>query len=143
MSELIQQVKQAWSDFDSAALEQLEPMYSPDVVFIEPAGKIVGREALFEHFRGSLRDLIECHFQFDPTMEFIAEGKAYLAWSMTFRHSRLRGGDQITVNGISLLLFDHRINFHRDWFDLGAAVYEHIPVLGAAVRFAKNKMHSH
>lgn len=143
MSELIEQLKQAWSNFDSAALDQLEPMYAPDVVFIEPAGKIAGREALFEHFRGSLSDLIECRFQFDPGLEVIVEGKAYLAWSMTFRHSRLRGGDQIIINGVSLLLFDHRITFHQDWFDLGATVYEHIPVLGAAVRFVKNRMHSH
>jgi hypothetical protein len=143
VSDLIQHLKSVWAQFDNDALEQLEPMYAADAVFIEPAGRIVGRDAVFKHFRASCSNMLECNFAFDPSMEMTTQHSAYLPWSMSFRHSRLNSGAVVTCSGVSYLVFDDQITLHRDWFDLGAAVYEHIPLLGYAVRAIKKQIHSH
>lgn len=142
MSELVSEVKHAWSSFDLNALDKLEPLYSPDVQFIDPAGEIRGREPLFQHFRASCSNLIECQFSFNDTLETCADDRALLVWSMNFRHKKLRGGHLITTSGSTLLRFREQIVFHRDWFDLGETVYEHVPLLGAMLRLIKAKMHS-
>lgn len=143
MTDLISEIKTGWSQFDLEAVKKLEPLYSPSVTFIEPAGEIKGREAVFDHFRASCANLIECRFLFNESMEIRNENQACLVWDMTFRHRKLNGGKQIVSNGITLLQFDEQIRLHRDWFDLGQAVYENLPLMGSAVRFVKGKMHAH
>ena len=140
MTELIGEVKQAWVRFDLAALEVLEPIYSPTVTFIEPAGEIHGREQVFRHFRESCENLIDCRFVFDDQLEICNHDRACLVWSMQFRHRKLSGGKQITTSGISLLKFTDQIELHRDWFDLGQTVYEHVPLIGSIIRLIKGRM---
>lgn len=142
MSALIREIKHAWSRFDLDALEKLEPLYSPEVQFIEPAGEINGREALFQHFRTTCNNLIECQFIFNDSLETCAADRAFLVWSMNFRHKQLGGGNPITTSGTTLLRFGEQIVFHRDWFDLGETVYEHVPLLGSMIRLIKKKMHA-
>lgn len=142
MTDLLEELKLAWKQFDLDALERLEPLYHPDVVFIEPAGEIRGRDSLFRYFRASCSDLLECRFEFDPIMETRSSqnGQGFLVWHMHFRHRRLARGKPISVAGTTLLKFDDQITCHRDWFDLGAAIYEHLPVLGTAVRAVKRRV---
>lgn len=140
MTELIGEVKKAWSRFDLEALKVLEPIYAPGVTFIEPAGKIHGRDKVFSHFRESCENLIDCRFVFDDRLETVSHDRAYLVWSMQFRHRKLSGGRQITTSGISLLKFTDQIELHRDWFDLGQTVYEHVPIIGSVIRLIKGKM---
>jgi len=33
--------------------------------------------------------------------------------------------------------------YHRDYFDMGAFVYENIPVLGSVVRYTKKRLSKH
>ena len=39
-----------------------------------------------------------------------------------------------------LRLADNRIAYQRDYYDLGAMLYEHIPLLGGAVRAVKARL---
>ncbi len=60
---------------------------------------------------------------------------------MTYSHPKLRAGEKIQVMGNSLLRFDqNRVYFHRDYVDMGAMLYEHVPLLGAAIRYLKRRM---
>jgi hypothetical protein len=59
---------------------------------------------------------------------------------MDYAHPRLRGGAIITVRGMTHLLFTNKIYYHEDSYDLGALLYEHIPVLGLATRQLKTRM---
>lgn len=143
MTDLISEIKTGWSQFDLEAVKKLEHLYSPSVTFIEPAGEIIGREAVFNHFRASCENLIECRFLFNESMEIRNANQACLVWDMTFRHRKLNGGKKIVSNGITLLQFDKQIRLHRDWFDLGQAIYENLPLMGSVVRFVKGKMQAH
>ena len=139
----IAEIKNAWACFDSAALDRLEPLYAPDVRFIDPAGEINGREALFSHLRHQCKDLIECRFEFDSEMETINGNQACLVWNMILRHRKIGGGREHVTRGTSLMRFDETVVFHRDWFDLGEMVYEHLPILGSLTRMVKSKLGYH
>ena len=52
---------------------------------------------------------------------------------MSYRHPRLAGGGLIRVDGCSHLLWWDKVYRHRDYFDAGNLLYEHLPLLGAAI----------
>jgi hypothetical protein len=54
---------------------------------------------------------------------------------MLLNHSKLDAGETIRVDGSSFLKTRHgKIYYHRDYFDLGAMVYENLPILGRIIR---------
>jgi hypothetical protein len=72
--------------------------------------------------------------------ELIDENSATIVWSMTFSHRKLKGGAPIEVRGITLVRFTDRIYYHEDFFDLGAMLYQHVPVLGLLIRYLNNRL---
>ena len=63
---------------------------------------------------------------------------------MTFSHPRLAAGQPVRVEGAPRLEFDDadKVCLHRDYFDLGAMLYEQLPLLGALVRTIKGRLGS-
>jgi hypothetical protein len=62
---------------------------------------------------------------------------------MTYCHSKLNGGKAVQVDGHSHLRGDgDKVIYHRDYIDLGAMFYEHIPLFGAVVRWFKVRVKS-
>jgi hypothetical protein len=60
---------------------------------------------------------------------------------MTYRHPRLKQGEPILVQGCSHLLWtDDKVFQHRDFFDAGALLYEHLPVMGRMIRWLKGRL---
>lgn len=58
---------------------------------------------------------------------------------MCFHHGHL-GKHEVTVSGISVIRFDEKIFAHRNYYDMGELLYEHVPILGRAVRKLKAKL---
>ena len=140
MNSLIQEFKEAWENFDESPLEQLGKLYSPSMVFIDPIGKIEGLDKFLSHLESQSKNLIECRFRFDEEMEVISTNRASLVWFMTMRHKSIGGGKATETRGVSVLQFDTLVTLHRDYFDLGQMVYQHLPVLGTAVRLVNRKL---
>lgn len=140
MSSLVQEFKDAWEYFDASSLVQLEDLYSPSLVFIDPIGKIEGRDAFLSHLESQCKNLLECRFSYDEELELISEKRAYLVWTMTMRHKAIGGGKSTETRGVSIVQFDKLVTYHRDYFDLGQMVYQHLPVLGGAVRVVNRKL---
>jgi len=60
---------------------------------------------------------------------------------MTYRHPRLNGGKDISVQGASRLEFrDGKVIQHRDFFDAGELLYEQVPVLRNVIGLLKRRM---
>ena len=78
----------------------------------------------------------DARYSFDP----IGDGEGYLRWVMSYRHPRLAGGQVIRVSGCSHLLWRDKVYRHRDYFDAGALLYEHLPVLGRVIAWLKRRM---
>ena len=60
--------------------------------------------------------------------------------TMHFRHPRLRGGAPISVDGCSHLLWRDKVYQHRDYFDAGAMLYEHLPLMGGVIAWLKRRL---
>jgi hypothetical protein len=129
-----------YKHLDAAKLDSLGDIYSHDVQFQDPAQHIDGLPALKAYFSGLMQDVEDCRFIIRRTE--VSSTVAVIEWQMRFSHPRLNSGKVIAVDGVSLLSGDDKISHHRDYFDLGALLYEHIPLLGGAVRQFKHRLRS-
>lgn len=70
------------------------------------------------------------------------EGEGYLRWVMSYRHPRLNCGQLISLEGCSLLRWngEGKVERHRDFFDAGALLYQHVPLLGTAIRWLQRRL---
>jgi len=141
---LLEQVTSLYEHFDPALIKGLDRIYDTDVVFEDPMHRITGLANLRGYFSGLIEGLDECRFEFSDILEkpgLEAEsGQAVLLWQMHYRHRKLRGGKPLAVTGSSHLRYGERVHYHRDYFDAGAMLYEHIPLLGCAIRSIKKRL---
>lgn len=123
-------------------LHRLPEVYADEVIFIDPAHRIEGLTALNEYFAALYQRLDYCRFEIVSQQQ--QEAKAWLGWVMTFSHPRLASGQPIRVEGATRLEFDAagKVMLHRDYFDLGALLYEQLPLLGPVVRLIKGRLGS-
>lgn len=120
----------------------LSEIYTADVRFIDPAHEINGLDRLKEYFANLYRNINAPVFRFTKHLRSADEG--YVQWEMDFSHPRLNRGRLITVPGVSCLRFADKIKVsqHRDYFDLGAMLYEQLPVFGRAITAIKRRLGS-
>lgn len=136
-------VKSFYSSFTFSSLDQLEYIYHSDIEFTDPIHKVKGLIALKEYFENMMRQTTECKFDFLDMIE--TDSQVCLPWVMTFTHPSIASGNTISVDGVSILEIDKSsatVIKHRDYYDMGAMIYEHLPVLGFAVKKIKSRMQS-
>ncbi|RXJ74595.1 transcriptional regulator [Veronia nyctiphanis] len=117
----------------------LDTIYSDDVVFEDPAHRIEGFENLSRYFDSLYENIIDCKFK---VHNHAASGDiAFVNWTMTLAHPKLAGGKLRAIEGSTMLTFKNgKVTHHRDFFDLGAMLYEAVPVLGPTVKFLKKRL---
>lgn len=117
----------------------LRDVYSDNVTFSDPAHSLHSWQALEFYFNQLFENVISCEFEIH---EFALNvDNAFLNWTMTFAHPKLEQGKTRTLDGCSKLIFSQgKIVSHRDYFDLGAMIYEGVPVLGGVVKYIKKRL---
>lgn len=114
-------------------LSLLDDIYHQDIHFVDPLHEVSGLVDLHQYFANLYSNVTQCHF--DISDAHTSEHHAFVYWTMTYRHPKLSGHNKIMVDGHSHLVFDgEKIINHRDYFDVGALLYRHIPVLGSIVK---------
>jgi hypothetical protein len=63
-----------------------------------------------------------------------------LIWTMRYAHPRLNKGNEITLEGASHIRYEEKVYYHRDYFDGGRLLYEHVPLLGSVIKQLKKRM---
>ncbi len=127
-----------YSELGKNNLTSLESVYHPNVTFIDPLHQVEGFPSLLESFQRSYQNIHECDFVIDNVFE--AEQQAAVYWTMTFTHKNLNGSNPVTVIGHShLRAFQQKVVFHQDYLDVGAMLYEHVPVVGLLIKSIKNR----
>lgn len=135
-----QKVRTLYLRFDKKILNTIPEIYSEDIQFRDPLHAVNGLKNLTDYFNGMMDDLLECRFEFHHSLESVERGEAILFWTMHYRHKKISGGKQLELSGNSHLLFNDKVYYHRDYFDAGAMLYEHLPLLGAAIRYVKKRI---
>jgi ketosteroid isomerase-like protein len=128
-----------YNKLDKETLHLLEEVYHPDIQFSDPLHGISGLQNLRNYFADMYSNVISC--QFDIQHSLSQGDQAALYWAMRYRHNRLSKGREISVEGHSYLkVQDGKVIMHRDYFDAGSLLYEHIPVMGMGVRWLKARI---
>jgi len=119
-------------------LTSLNQIYHPNIEFRDPLHLVHGLDDLLRYFDSLYANLAHCVFNIDNV--FSSANQAAIYWTMTYRHPKLNQGRDIVVEGHSYLLEqDNKVIMHRDYLDVGAMLYEHIPLLGLAVKTVKRR----
>lgn len=133
-------IREFFNGLDSESMDLVDNFYADDVVFVDPVGEIHGLTPLRQYYAHMYRPVLDIRFDF-PTIQ-VSGNEAFATWRMTFSSKSLKRGRPITVDGVSHIRFDAtgKAIYHRDYFDMGAMVYEHVPLVGFGVRFIKRRL---
>ena len=137
---VVDNLKQTFATADKITADDLAKIYAPDIVFVDPLGRVEGLENLSNYFSGVYKNVTSCRFVYID--EWRLDSKTSIKWDMIFQHPKLAGGSEIEVRGVSLLEFSDKVHYHEDIYDVGALMYEHIPVLGQPVKWLKRRAHN-
>ncbi|WP_060512398.1 nuclear transport factor 2 family protein [Pseudomonas sp. NBRC 111124] len=139
MSTYLQHFIERFATLGPDNLDLLGDLYSDDVSFRDPLHHVSGLAALHAYFAQLYANVSEVRYSFEGLDE-TEPGHGYIRWVLHYRHPRLAGGHPISLQGCSHLRWRGRVYFHQDYFDAGALLYEHVPVLGGAVRWLKGRL---
>lgn len=140
MSEFLRGYAERFAELNKNNLDLLADIYSPNICFADPLHEIQGLDKLREYFEQLYANVEDLSFEFHG-FDQVDEGKGYLRWTMTYRHPRLSKGELITVPGCSHLRWaGNKVFLHRDFFDAGALLYEHLPVMGRVIGWLKGRL---
>ncbi len=136
---LIENFKNYFKLLHEADLSRLGELYADQVVFKDPVHEIRGLVELEDYFTSMCADLSDCRFEYLD--EQVGEDAAYVKWMMHFKHPRL-GNRLISVRGVSHLKLGDKIEYHEDFYDMGAMLYDQLPLLGNVTRWLKMRLAS-
>lgn len=135
-----ERIERVFNQLRKDNLDILDDFYHKDLHFLDPIGEMKGLPKMKAYYAEMYKNVKDIRFDFS---HHIADGPSHMAtWTMTYQVDALNGGGPIAIKGVSDIRFDQATNlviYHRDYFDMGAMVYEHIPVFGGVVRYLKGR----
>ena len=140
MSERLDQLAAYFETITEAMLPQLRDFYAPDAYFKDPFNEVrdvASIEHIFAEMYVSLHDpRFVVHSKVEQGIE------AFLTWDFNFRIKKYKPDVTQTIRGSSHLKFDaqHRVCYHRDYWDAAEELYEKLPLVGTLMRFLKKRV---
>ncbi len=122
----------------------VDDFYDEDVHFMDPMVDLKNRQQVKKYYLNLYKNVDSISWTF--LSEINQQMECALVWKMTLISKALNAGKPVVVDGVSVIKFggkEGKAIYHRDYFDMGAFVYEGVPVLGTLIRFVKAKMASH
>jgi hypothetical protein len=115
----------------------LRGLYADGAYFRDGFKEVVGIEAMEAYFLNSAEGIQSCTFDIQEMA--VHGGNYYFRWVMLLSMKR-SPDDPIRTVGMSHVRYDAKgkVIFHQDYWDTGV-VYEKLPVMGAVIRWIKNK----
>lgn len=130
-----------YATLDTQPPSALAKIYRADATLIDPFGEHSGLFAIQRYFTHLLANVQRCRFTVDAPLQ---QGDRFVVtWMMYWSHPRIAGGALRQLPGCSVVdMRDDRIVRQRDYYDAGEMIYEHLPILGWAVRGVKRRVKS-
>ena len=135
----LQQFLTLYTNLNQYSARQLAEVYSDDIEFVDPVTTHHGLQAVTAYFE---RLLVNCHScVFDIRSATLQGSTGHISWTMRFQHRRLKNGKPIMVDGFSLLKFkEDKVSMQHDYYDMGAMIYEHVPMVGPIVSALRRRL---
>jgi limonene-1,2-epoxide hydrolase len=135
---LVEKFCNYYKEFSQESIPGLDEMYHQNVILQDPFSKLEGLDNVKQHFSQMMQNVSYCRFEIINIVS--NEGQAFITWTMMFAHPKLNNHEEIVVDGVSDIKFDERISYHRDYFDVGAMFYEHVPVVKGVIKMLKKRL---
>ena len=136
----VKNFQDVYNQLDRNNLDLLKSIYSDDIQFIDPIHEINGYSELKSYFESMYSNSGYTRFIFGE--EALQGDICTLQWRMELQHKKLNRGRHFSIDGISILRFDvnGKVYYHRDYYDLGALIYERIPLIGSIISYIKGRL---
>jgi len=110
-------------------------VYAPDAWFNDTIATEVGIEAIEKYLLKTAEGAEAVNAKVNDVA--VSGSDCYVRWTMEIRTKNLAGGKAIVTEGVSQLRFDEqgRIVLHQDFWNPSAGIYQHLPLLGPAIRY--------
>lgn len=134
---------------DHVSQALLADVYADSILFRDPFHQVHGLDALTHYFINMYENVEHIEFTFghswldsvDANTNTNPQTSAFIRWQMRYQHPRINSGKVVLVDGGSELIWhDNKIIQHQDFFDGGQMLYEHLPLMGWAIRKLKERM---
>ena len=130
---------QFYQKLDASSVTALADVYANDVIFVDPVKQHQGLPALTAYFANLLENTENCVFDIKTVVT--NDSATFVTWVMHFQHPKLASNNAISVSGVTELHIENdKVNYHRDYYDMGEMIYEHVPVLGGVVKWIKRRL---
>ena len=135
---LISDFLKLYNQLDKSNLELLNEVYADNIIFEDPLHRIEGLPSLTDYFANMYENLNQGQFEIHTSFE--QDDQASVYWVMTFSHKKIKQGQPLKVNGNTYLEFENgKVVYHRDYFDAGEMIYQHLPVFGTVISLIKRR----
>ena len=126
-----------YQELNRESVRNLGQIYHEHIQFDDPVGSHAGLATVKNYFDNLLTNTLGCRFDILNVVK--EDAQAFIVWRMKYEHTKLKGGKTLIVEGTSYIkIQDDKVIYQRDYFDLGAMLYEHIPLIGRIIRWLKN-----
>jgi hypothetical protein len=110
-------------------------VYAPGAWFNDTIATEVGIDAIEKYLLKTAEGAEKVSAKINDVA--VSGSDCYVRWTMEIRTKNLAGGQPIITEGVSQLRFDEqgRIVLHQDFWNPATGIYQHLPLLGPAIRF--------
>lgn len=128
-----------YAGLDNQPASALAALYDGDAMLIDPFGEHRGLLAIQRYFIHLLTNAERCRFTVDAP---VCDGHRFaVTWVMHWSHPRIAAGQSLMLPGCSVVeVRNNLVVRQRDFYDAGEMIYEHLPLLGWAVRGVKRRV---
>lgn len=113
-------------------------LYTADAFFKDPFNEVNGHEAIIGIFAHMFIQVDAPRFVVTHSM--LQNDDAFLVWDFQFyfkgnntKIQKIRGSTHLRFSP------EHKVEYHRDYWDAAEELYEKIPLLGSVMRFIKRR----
>ncbi len=135
-----ERIRYVYNALNRESMHVLPEFYAPDVTFEDPLGTIQGLDNLTAYYAQMYQNVEEIHFDISDEVE--QDDRHMVMWTLRMRVKGLNKGEEVSCKGNSFLRFNQEglVVYHRDYFDMGEFIYQHVPVLRFFVRQVNKRL---
>ena len=129
-----------FKQLQSNTMYLVDQFYAEDIHFIDPIVELHDREAMRHYYESSYSGADTVTFTVPSVLD--QGDEQVIVWEMTLISKKLNKGNPIVVQGASHIRYNSegKAVYHRDYFDMGQMIYDHVPFVRGMVKFVDKRM---
>jgi hypothetical protein len=140
--EQMERLRGFFTRMDATAIRHaVDGLYAPDAYLNDNLVALEGAAAIADYFAETMTRVSS--LRVDLLSMAHAGPDYFVRWRMTIESPQLGGGRPLKSYGMTHFRFDEtgRVLLHRDFWDAGTGLYEHLPVVGSILRRVRAAAH--